>query len=122
MAAKKRNRSRDRSRMEPVPKRRRSPTTRILSLFYDVDAAKRTTSVSINSDLLRIAKESGLNVSQVLEERLIEMLKPAWREAYLAENAGAIESYNRRVSNDPSFEKDVEIHNALDALDPDVED
>jgi antitoxin CcdA len=59
---------------------------------------KKSTNLSINSDLLRQARERKINLSQLLESSLIELLREekgvSWRE----ENREAIEEYNRRVA------------------------
>lgn len=59
---------------------------------------KKSTNLSINSDLLRQARERKINLSQLLESSLVELLRQrkgvSWRE----ENREAIEEYNRRVA------------------------
>lgn len=72
-------------------------------MFYDVDAAKRTTSVSVNQDLLDQARALGINISGTLEQRLAELVAEARREQWLAENAEAIASYNERVEARGAF-------------------
>ena len=65
--------------------------------FYNVHAPKRSTNLSINSDLLQQAKEHRINLSKALEQRLIEMLLEEKRRQWREENHGAIEAYNRRI-------------------------
>ena len=55
---------------------------------------KKTTNLSINSDLLRRARAHKINLYRTLEERLTEILKQEEREAWLIENADAINDYN----------------------------
>lgn len=61
-------------------------------------ASKKSTKLSINSELLRQARERKINLSQLLENSLVELLREekslSWRE----ENREAIEEYNRRVA------------------------
>lgn len=65
--------------------------------LYDINAPKRSTNLSLNSDLLRQAKERRFNLSRALEERLVEMLLEHRRREWVEENREAIEAYNRRV-------------------------
>lgn len=65
--------------------------------FYNVHASKRSTNLSINSDLLQQAKEHRINLSKALEQRLIEMLLEEKRRQWREENHDAIEAYNRRI-------------------------
>ena len=65
--------------------------------LFDVNAPKRSTNLSINSDLLRQAKERRINLSRALEQQLVEMLLEHRRREWQEENREAIEAYNRRV-------------------------
>jgi antitoxin CcdA len=71
--------------------------------FFDPSAPKKSTNLSINSDLLRQAKERHINLSQALELRLAELLREEncrkWRE----ENQEAMDDYNRRVETHGTF-------------------
>ena len=66
--------------------------------IVDQGAPKKSTNLSINSDLLRQARERKINLSQLLEITLTEVLREekglSWRE----ENREAIAAYNRRVA------------------------
>ena len=64
---------------------------------------KKSTNMSINSDLLRRARAHKINLSRTLEERLTEILRHEEREAWLAENATAIEEYNARIEKNGVF-------------------
>lgn len=64
---------------------------------------KRPTNVSIDADLLRHAKELGVNLSQVLEEQLALRIREAERARWLAENRSAIEAYNDRIDREGAF-------------------
>ncbi|MEE8297408.1 MAG: type II toxin-antitoxin system CcdA family antitoxin [Hyphomicrobium sp.] len=66
-------------------------------VFYDPDAPRKPTNLTINTDLLRQARERGLNLSRLLEERLVEVLQEKQRAEWLAESQAAIEEYNERV-------------------------
>ncbi len=71
--------------------------------LYDRLAPRKATNVTVNTDLLRRAREAGLNLSGLLEERLVEVLRERRRVAWLAENAEAIEAYNARVDREGAF-------------------
>lgn len=64
---------------------------------YDHKAPKRATNLSINSDLLKKAKEMDINLSAALEQTLATQLKAKQREAWLNENRTAITAYNNHV-------------------------
>ncbi|MBU0480878.1 MAG: type II toxin-antitoxin system CcdA family antitoxin [Proteobacteria bacterium] len=71
--------------------------------IYDPSAPKKALNLSINSDLLRQAKETGLNLSQVLESQLTDLLQEARREEWRKENRKAIDAYNRRIELSGAF-------------------
>jgi antitoxin CcdA len=65
--------------------------------FYDTQAPKKSTNLSINSDLLQQAKNHRINLSKALEQRLVEMLLEEKRREWREENREAIEDYNKRI-------------------------
>lgn len=65
--------------------------------FFDPNAQKKPTNLSINSDLLQQAKEQHINLSQTLELRLVEILRDQKRREWQEENQEAIEAYNKRI-------------------------
>jgi antitoxin CcdA len=71
--------------------------------LYDNSASKKAANLSINSDLLQKAKKLHINLSQALEQRLIEMLLEEKRREWMAENQEAIEDYNRRIEAEGMF-------------------
>jgi antitoxin CcdA len=73
------------------------------TLPYDTTAPKKSTNLSINSDLLKKAKEHRINLSKALEQRLAEMLMEVKRREWREENRDAIEAYNRRIENQGAF-------------------
>jgi antitoxin CcdA len=64
---------------------------------FNPKAPKKSTNLSINSDLLTQAKQNNINLSRALEQRLIEMLLEENRCKWREENKEAIEAYNRRI-------------------------
>jgi antitoxin CcdA len=71
--------------------------------IFDPSAPKKSTNLSINSDLLRQAKERRINLSQALELRLAELLREEKCRSWQEENHQAIEDYNSRVEAGGSF-------------------
>lgn len=71
--------------------------------IFDPNAPKKSTNLSINSDLLRQAKERRINISQALELRLAELLREEQGRRWKEENREAIEDYNRRIEAHGSF-------------------
>lgn len=71
--------------------------------FYDTRSPRKATNLSVNADLMAQARELGLNISALLEERLAEAVRQARREAWLAENRQALDEYNERIAKGGSF-------------------
>jgi antitoxin CcdA len=73
------------------------------TLHFDITAPKKATNLSINSDLLRQAKELNINLSQQVEGYLSELVRKAKEQQWLTENADAIAAYNERIEKDGVF-------------------
>ena len=71
--------------------------------LFDTTAARRPTNLSVNSDLLAQARAEKLNLSRVLEERLVEILTERHRQAWRERNREACEAYNRRIGRTGVF-------------------
>ncbi len=71
--------------------------------IYDASAPRKPTNLSVNSDLLRKARECGLNLSAVMEAALIEQVRKSQRERWLEENREAIDAYNEHVERNGVF-------------------
>lgn len=71
--------------------------------LYDETAPKKATNLSVNSDLLRAARDAGFNLSGLLEEKLVEMLRERRAREWREENRAAIEAYNRHVEAAGTF-------------------
>ena len=66
-------------------------------------APKRPVNLSLNSTVLEMAKEMGMNISQTVDELLTEaVLKRYWAE-WQVNNREAIEQYNARVASEGLF-------------------
>lgn len=75
----------------------------MIEALYNTTAKKKPTNLSINSSLLALAKEYQINLSQTLEQRLIELLQDKKQEQWRQANRKAIEEYNHRVSKHGVF-------------------
>ena len=71
--------------------------------LFDPDAPKKSVNLSINSDLLRQAKEEHINLSQTLEHGLSEVLRNKKRLQWLENNKEALDEYNRFVEKHGVF-------------------
>ncbi len=74
---------------------------------YDVQAAKKSTNLSVNSDLLMKAKALDINLSATLEQALSDVLRKRAKELWLLENRDAITAYNQHVTEDGVFSDDL---------------
>jgi len=72
-------------------------SARDILLPYDTQAAKKATNLSVNSDLLRRARELDVNLSAVLEEALVGVVQRRLADRWLADNRKAIAAYNEQV-------------------------
>jgi len=66
-------------------------------LVYDATAPKKSTNLTVNSDLMRRAKERGINVSSVLEKALAEELRLLAEAEWKEENQESVEHFNRTI-------------------------
>ena len=76
---------------------------RMKPLVFDRAAPRKATNLSVNSDLLRLARRLKLNLSRELERRLEEVIAEHLRAKWLAENEQAIASYNDHVARNGVF-------------------
>jgi antitoxin CcdA len=73
------------------------------TIHFDTTAPKKATNLSINSDLLRQAKELNINLSQKVEQYLSEVVREAKQQQWLTENQEAIAAYNERIEANGVF-------------------
>ena len=71
--------------------------------LYDTKAPKKPTNLSINSDLLRVAKELDINISATLETKLIELIRAHAKAKWLNDNREVISHYNQHVEEHGVF-------------------
>lgn len=69
--------------------------------------AKAAVNLSVSEVLLREARALKLNLSQFLEDGLMEHLKKQRALKWQEENAEAIKAYNERVERDGPWNKDL---------------
>jgi antitoxin CcdA len=74
---------------------------------YNIDAPKKPTNLTINSDLLNKAKSMGINISAVLETALADTVRHKMQSDWLQENQNSISLYNMHVSNFGVFSDDL---------------
>ena len=77
--------------------------SKIMQYVYDVDAPKKATNLSVNSDLLKKARGLRINLSATLEQALALQVKSTAREAWLKENKKAIDALNDLVDKNGLF-------------------
>ena len=65
---------------------------------YDKNAIKRNVNLSVNADLVRLAKERKINLSALLEESLVDSLRREELKRWKEESRESFESYNRMVA------------------------
>lgn len=75
-------------------------------MLYDQSAPKRPVNLSVNEDLVRMARKRGVNLSHVLENTLVSMLQVESRERFLEENRAGFAAYERFVEENGVFGDD----------------
>jgi antitoxin CcdA len=72
------------------------------------DAPKRPTNLSLNSKVLDLAKELGINLSQTVDALLEEEVRRRLRERWLERNRAAIDAYNARIEKEGTFSQQIQ--------------
>lgn len=75
-------------------------------MLFDHSAPKRPVNVSVNADLIRLARERGVNLSQILEQSLVSLLHAETRESFLERNRAGFAAYERYVEENGVFGDD----------------
>lgn len=75
--------------------------------LYNSNAPRKATNLTINSELLSLAKSLNLNISAVLEKALAEVVKQKKSERWLKANKQAINIYNETVNEHGLFSDEV---------------
>lgn len=63
-------------------------------------APKKATNLSLNSKVLEMARELGMNVSQTVDALLAEEVKRRYWEQWNERNKDAIDAYNARIERE----------------------
>ncbi len=71
--------------------------------FYDENAAKKATNLSINRDLLSKARKLNINLSTTLEHALESELRKSERDNWLKNNKKAIYALNELADRNGLF-------------------
>jgi len=74
---------------------------------YNIDAPKKPTNLTINSDLLNQAKSLNINISSVLESALADKVRQKKQAEWLEENKISISLYNNHIDNFGIFSDDL---------------
>ena len=74
-----------------------------MHIIYDISAPKKPANLSINSELLQLAKQLDINLSATLEKALNEQLKSKIAEKWREENRKSIAAYNKHAEKHGTF-------------------
>jgi antitoxin CcdA len=75
----------------------------MMNATFDLSAPKRPANLSVNSDLLKKAKELEINLSATFEAALSATVREKLRAQWLEENREAIQAYNADVEEHGVF-------------------
>ena len=74
------------------------------------NAPKRAINLNLNSKVLDMARDMGLNISQTVDALLTEeVLKQYWQR-WNEDNAEAITDYNARIAREGTFAQSIRRH------------
>jgi len=77
-----------------------------METLYDLQAPKKATNLSINSDLLSRSRSLNINLSSTLEAALKQILAERKAEQWKLENREGIQAYNDFVKENGCFSDD----------------
>ena len=64
------------------------------------NAGKKPTNLTLNSKVLDLARELGMNLSQTVDSLLADEVRRRYWERWNSDNQGAIDAYNERIARD----------------------
>ena len=67
------------------------------------NAPKRAVNLSLNSQVLDLAKEMGMNISQTVDQLLSAEVQRQYWQRWQTDNAQAIAEYNARIEREGLF-------------------
>ena len=74
------------------------------------DAPKRPINLSLNAEVLEAAKALGINISQTVDELLMQEVLRRDRERWNEDNKDAIAAYNARIEREGTFSQRIRQH------------
>ena len=74
-----------------------------MQTLYNIDAPKKPTNLSVNSDLLKKTRALNINLSATLEQALRAKLAITAEKNWKKENKRAIQTYNNFVEDNGLF-------------------
>ena len=80
---------------------------RTMAHAYLQKAPKKATNLSIDSNLLKKARELNINLSATLEQTLIKTIKVAQQKKWKKLNKSAVNTYNKHVEQHGVFSKNL---------------
>ncbi|MCG8333679.1 MAG: type II toxin-antitoxin system CcdA family antitoxin [Proteobacteria bacterium] len=78
-----------------------------MNTLYDESAPKKAVNLSINSDLLKKAKDLKINLSATFENALTDLIRQRQHESWKKNNKQAIKAYNKHVEKHGVFSKEL---------------
>lgn len=79
------------------------------------NAPKRAINLSLNSKVLDMARDMGLNISQTVDAILTQEVLRQHLARWETDNAKAIASYNTRIAREGTFAQRIRMHLAEQA-------
>jgi len=64
------------------------------------DGLKKATNLTLNSKVLEMARELGINISQTVDTLLAKEVRRRYWERWNEENSQAVEAYSARISRE----------------------
>ena len=74
-----------------------------MEALYNVQAPKKATNLSVNSDLLNQARSLNINLSSTFEAALKQVLAEQRQKQWKIENRAAVQAYNDFVEDNGCF-------------------
>jgi antitoxin CcdA len=79
------------------------------------NAPKRAINLNLNSKVLDMARDMGLNISQTVDALLTEEVLKLYGQRWQHDNAEAIADYNARIAREGTFAQSIRRHLAEQA-------
>lgn len=80
-----------------------------MSTLYNINAPKKPTNLTVNSDLLTQAKDYKINLSATLESALADALKAKKVDLWKEDNKEAIKNYNHAIEELGLFSDEIRM-------------